>query len=222
MTNQYVPPHLRVTGGRAQPLPDDSQAGYGGGGYAGGGGYGGGGYGGGGYGAPRGHTNGYGGGGRGGYGGPAGGGYGSRGGGAGGGYRSQGSGQGWSGGGSRELPGPCCMLTRRILFGMLKHLPSGCVWTLQELSTCLSCKSSLNSCSTSEPAGGPSGQEADPFAEDEARKATVDSLFQADNSGINFDAYDDIPVEATGRDCPKEINTFDEASLLLSEASWPQ
>ena len=57
------------------------------------------------------------------------------------------------------------------------------------------------------------GQDADPFAEDEARKATVDSLFQADNSGINFDAYDDIPVEATGRDCPKEINTFDEASF---------
>jgi len=55
----------------------------------------------------------------------------------------------------------------------------------------------------------------DPFAEDEARKKTVDNLFQGDNSGINFDAYEDIPVEATGRDCPKEIATFDEVSSLL-------
>lgn len=60
-------------------------------------------------------------------------------------------------------------------------------------------------------AGGPPA-EADPFAEDEARKKSVDTLFQGDNSGINFDAYDDIPVEATGRDCPKEISSFDEVT----------
>ena len=60
-------------------------------------------------------------------------------------------------------------------------------------------------------AGAPAA-DIDPFAEDEARKKTVDNLFQSDNSGINFDAYDDIPVEATGRDCPKEISSFDEAS----------
>lgn len=61
--------------------------------------------------------------------------------------------------------------------------------------------------------------DVDPFAEDEARKKTVDNLFQSDNSGINFDAYDDIPVEATGRDCPKEITSFDEASDASD--SWP-
>ena len=58
----------------------------------------------------------------------------------------------------------------------------------------------------------------DPFAEEEARKKSVDNLFQGDNSGINFDAYEDIPVEATGRDCPKEINSFDEVSLFRNFA----
>lgn len=55
--------------------------------------------------------------------------------------------------------------------------------------------------------------DSDPFAEDEARKKAADQLLQtSDNSGINFDAYDDIPVEATGRDCPNAITTFEEAS----------
>ena len=61
------------------------------------------------------------------------------------------------------------------------------------------------------PGGAPA--EVDPFAEDEARKKSVDTLFQGDNSGINFDAYDDIPVEATGRNCPKEIGSFDEVTF---------
>ena len=62
------------------------------------------------------------------------------------------------------------------------------------------------------------GGDVHPFAEEEARKKTVDNLFQGDNSGINFDAYEDIPVEATGRDCPKEISSFDEVSLLPHHA----
>ncbi len=31
-------------------------------------------------------------------------------------------------------------------------------------------------------------------------------LFGGATSGINFDKYEDIPVEATGEDCPPHIN----------------
>ena len=41
---------------------------------------------------------------------------------------------------------------------------------------------------------GGGASEADPFAEDAARKHEVDSLFKSENTGINFDAYEDIPV----------------------------
>ncbi|OXA59173.1 ATP-dependent RNA helicase DDX3Y [Folsomia candida] len=35
-------------------------------------------------------------------------------------------------------------------------------------------------------------------------------LFATGNTGINFDKYEDIPVEATGDACPPHINSFDE------------
>ncbi|XP_004349702.2 ATP dependent RNA helicase [Capsaspora owczarzaki ATCC 30864] len=38
-------------------------------------------------------------------------------------------------------------------------------------------------------------------------------LFGTVNQGINFDNYDDIPVEATGNDAPEPIATFRDASL---------
>lgn len=38
----------------------------------------------------------------------------------------------------------------------------------------------------------------------------MDALFQDENTGINFDAYDDIPVEATGDSVPEPIATFQE------------
>ena len=38
-------------------------------------------------------------------------------------------------------------------------------------------------------------------------------LFQSGNSGINFDKYDDIPVEATGNDVPEPINKFTDVKL---------
>uniref|UniRef100_T2MJR9 RNA helicase n=1 Tax=Hydra vulgaris TaxID=6087 RepID=T2MJR9_HYDVU len=38
-------------------------------------------------------------------------------------------------------------------------------------------------------------------------------LFTSAQSGINFDKYEDIPVEATGSNTPKSIETFDEANL---------
>ncbi|BFZ06180.1 hypothetical protein BsWGS_09216 [Bradybaena similaris] len=38
-------------------------------------------------------------------------------------------------------------------------------------------------------------------------------LFGAGNSGINFDKYEDIPVEASGDNCPKNIENFEDCSL---------
>jgi superfamily II DNA/RNA helicase len=38
-------------------------------------------------------------------------------------------------------------------------------------------------------------------------------LFGTCNTGINFDKYEDIPVEATGFDCPQYINFFSDVSL---------
>lgn len=32
-------------------------------------------------------------------------------------------------------------------------------------------------------------------------------LFAASNTGINFEKYDDIPVEATGQNCPHHIES---------------
>ena len=56
--------------------------------------------------------------------------------------------------------------------------------------------------------------EDNPFESDARAKAEVDSLFQAqENTGINFDAYEDIPVEATGDDVPEPISTFADVDL---------
>jgi len=38
-------------------------------------------------------------------------------------------------------------------------------------------------------------------------------LFSGGNTGINFDKYEDIPVEATGEDCPDHIDTFKDGDL---------
>ena len=37
-----------------------------------------------------------------------------------------------------------------------------------------------------------------------------ESIFSTMDAGINFDKYDEIPVEVTGRDPPRNISTFDE------------
>lgn len=34
----------------------------------------------------------------------------------------------------------------------------------------------------------------------------VRELFSGQHTGINFDKYEDIPVEATGHDCPPHVN----------------
>lgn len=38
-------------------------------------------------------------------------------------------------------------------------------------------------------------------------------LFGSVNTGINFDSYDDIPVETSGVNCPKPITHFDECNF---------
>ncbi|WIA22088.1 hypothetical protein OEZ85_004431 [Tetradesmus obliquus] len=53
----------------------------------------------------------------------------------------------------------------------------------------------------------------DPFEQDAAVKAESDAVFGQENTGINFDAYEDIPVEASGRDCPPHADSFEELDL---------
>ncbi|XP_063069735.1 DEAD-box helicase 3 X-linked a isoform X4 [Engraulis encrasicolus] len=38
-------------------------------------------------------------------------------------------------------------------------------------------------------------------------------LFSASNTGINFEKYDDIPVEATGNNCPPNIDSFHDVDM---------
>ena len=38
-------------------------------------------------------------------------------------------------------------------------------------------------------------------------------LFSATLTGINFDKYEDIPVEATGESCPKHITSFTDCNF---------
>ena len=40
-------------------------------------------------------------------------------------------------------------------------------------------------------------------------------LFGNRSTGINFDKYEDIPVEATGNDCPKHIETVCSSFRLI-------
>lgn len=54
---------------------------------------------------------------------------------------------------------------------------------------------------------------ADPFAEDDARKKEADAIYTGENTGINFDAYDDIPVDASGDNVPNPITTFEDVDL---------
>ncbi|MCL4117815.1 UNVERIFIED_CONTAM: hypothetical protein GTU68_054804, partial [Idotea baltica] len=44
-------------------------------------------------------------------------------------------------------------------------------------------------------------------------EAMEQELFSQSNSGINFDKYDDIPVEATGENVPPPINSFSDIKL---------
>ncbi|CAN4110243.1 unnamed protein product [Withania somnifera] len=51
-------------------------------------------------------------------------------------------------------------------------------------------------------------REANPFANDDA-----EPFVEPENSGINFDAYEDIPVETSGDNVPPPVNTFVDIDL---------
>lgn len=53
-------------------------------------------------------------------------------------------------------------------------------------------------------------REANPFANDDSADANFEGQ---ENTGINFDAYEDIPVETSGNDVPPPVNTFAEIDL---------
>lgn len=53
-------------------------------------------------------------------------------------------------------------------------------------------------------------QEVNPFA---GIENAVEEVGEQENSGINFDAYEDIPVETSGDNVPPAVNTFAEIDL---------
>lgn len=53
-------------------------------------------------------------------------------------------------------------------------------------------------------------REENPFENDEAEDQ---SFGEQENTGINFEAYDDIPVETSGENVPPPVNTFAEIDL---------
>lgn len=55
-------------------------------------------------------------------------------------------------------------------------------------------------------------REANPFAEEDGSENTAE-VFDQENTGINFDAYEDIPVETSGDAVPPPVNTFSEIDL---------
>ena len=44
-----------------------------------------------------------------------------------------------------------------------------------------------------------------------------ESVFDGENTGINFDAYEDIPVEVTGNDAPEAITSFKELESQMTK-----
>ncbi|XP_063811669.1 ATP-dependent RNA helicase DDX3X isoform X1 [Pseudophryne corroboree] len=46
-----------------------------------------------------------------------------------------------------------------------------------------------------------------------ANERTEQELFSGSNTGINFEKYDDIPVEATGNNCPPHIDIFQDVHM---------
>ncbi len=47
----------------------------------------------------------------------------------------------------------------------------------------------------------------------EANSVFRRELFGGMNTGINFDKYEDIPVDATGESCPKNIENFSDSNF---------
>jgi ATP-dependent RNA helicase DDX3X len=55
--------------------------------------------------------------------------------------------------------------------------------------------------------------EANPFEQDEKDEIEEQALGEQENTGINFDAYEDIPVETSGDNVPLPVNTFADIDL---------
>ncbi|XP_012778751.1 DEAD-box helicase 3 X-linked a isoform X4 [Maylandia zebra] len=68
-------------------------------------------------------------------------------------------------------------------------------------------------------AGGGNSRWAEESRDDDWSKPTAPNerleheLFSASNTGINFEKYDDIPVEATGSSCPPHIESFHDVEM---------
>ncbi|CAA0842792.1 DEAD-box ATP-dependent RNA helicase 37 [Striga hermonthica] len=61
--------------------------------------------------------------------------------------------------------------------------------------------------------GGSREREVNPFGNDDV-DSDADRVFsEQENTGINFDAYEDIPVETSGDNVPPPVNTFAEIDL---------
>ncbi|XP_059462223.1 DEAD-box ATP-dependent RNA helicase 37-like [Corylus avellana] len=58
--------------------------------------------------------------------------------------------------------------------------------------------------------GGGREREVNPFGDDDN---TEEEFSEQENTGINFEAYDDIPVETSGDNVPPAVNTFAEIDL---------
>ena len=58
--------------------------------------------------------------------------------------------------------------------------------------------------------GGGRDREVNPFANDDP---VPEAIFEQENTGINFDAYEDIPVETSGENVPRAVSTFAEIDL---------
>ncbi|KAG9137753.1 hypothetical protein Leryth_019390 [Lithospermum erythrorhizon] len=58
-----------------------------------------------------------------------------------------------------------------------------------------------------------SDREVNPFDNDDANVDPEPVVSEQENSGINFDAYEDIPVETSGENVPPPVNTFADIDL---------
>ncbi|MBA0771375.1 hypothetical protein Gotri_019844 [Gossypium trilobum] len=56
-------------------------------------------------------------------------------------------------------------------------------------------------------------REVNPFGNDDKIYDIKQNFSEQENSGINFDAYEDIPVEVSGENVPPPVNTFAEIDL---------
>ncbi|CAK9163349.1 unnamed protein product [Ilex paraguariensis] len=56
-------------------------------------------------------------------------------------------------------------------------------------------------------------REVNPFGTDDIDSEAELAISEQENTGINFDAYEDIPVETSGNNVPPPVNTFAEIDL---------